>query len=172
MSFSIGTTGANMGPRGAIERFGENSENSAFDRRVVARMLGYLRPYWQRVAAAMALTLISSALTLSAPYLIKVAIDQPIAQNDAAGLVRIALLLAAVFAGIYLTNVALQYLLSWVGQQVLATLRAQLFRHLQALSLGYHDTHIVGVTISRVINDVAVVNDLLSQGLILLCCPG
>ena len=43
-----------------------------------------------------------------------------------------------------------RYLLSWVGQRVLATLRAQLFQHLQALPLGYHDTHIIGVTISRV----------------------
>ena len=51
---------------------------------------------------------------------------------------------------------------------MLATLRDQLFRHLQALPLGYHDTHIVGVTISRVINDVAVINDLLSQGLVTL----
>jgi ABC-type multidrug transport system fused ATPase/permease subunit len=59
-----------------------------------------------------------------------------------------------------------RYLLSWVGQRLLATLRGDLFRQLQALSLGYHDTHIVGVTISRVINDVAVINELLSQGLI------
>jgi ABC-type multidrug transport system fused ATPase/permease subunit len=51
---------------------------------------------------------------------------------------------------------------------VLATLRAQLFRHLQVLPLGYHDTRIVGVTISRVINDVAVINQLLSEGLITL----
>ena len=41
-------------------------------------------------------------------------------------------------------------------------------RHLQVLSLGYHSRHIVGVTISRVIGDVAVINELLSQGLITL----
>jgi ABC-type multidrug transport system fused ATPase/permease subunit len=43
-----------------------------------------------------------------------------------------------------------------------------MFRHLQALPLAYHDTHIVGVTVSRVMNDVAVINDLLSQGLVTL----
>jgi ABC-type multidrug transport system fused ATPase/permease subunit len=47
-------------------------------------------------------------------------------------------------------------------------LRERLFRHLQVLSLGYHDRHIIGVTISRVINDVSVINDLLSQGLVML----
>jgi ABC-type multidrug transport system fused ATPase/permease subunit len=117
---------------------------------------------------AFVLMLIASALTLTAPYLIKVAIDQPIAAGDAEGLLRIALWTAATFAGIFLSSAGRQYLLSWVGQRVLATLRAQLFRHLQNLSLGYHDTHIIGVTLSRVINDVAVINELLSQGLVTL----
>ena len=43
-----------------------------------------------------------------------------------------------------------------------------MFRHLQDLPLSYHDSHIVGVTISRVISDVGVINQLLSQGLITL----
>jgi len=51
---------------------------------------------------------------------------------------------------------------------MLADLRNALFRRLQDLSLSYHDTHIVGVTVSRVMNDVATINDLLSQGLITL----
>lgn len=168
MSISIGASSSGMGPRGAIERFGEDSETHVLDRRVLARLLRYLRPYARRMLAAAALMLLSSALTLAAPYLIKVAIDQYIMANDLSGLDRLALLLAVVFAGLYVTDAGQQYLLSWVGQKVLQTLRAQLFRHLQELSIGYHDTHIVGVTISRVINDVAVINDLLSQGLVTL----
>ncbi|MFL5802329.1 MAG: ABC transporter ATP-binding protein [Roseiflexaceae bacterium] len=155
-----------MGPRSALQSFGEDAKGRAFDRRIVVRLLGFVRPYWRRMSAALALTLIAAALTLTTPYLVKVAIDQYIAHGDAAGLGRIALLTAGAFVGIYLASVGQSYLLAWVGQQVLATLRARLFRHLQALPLGYHDTHIVGVTISWVINDVAVINDLLSQGLI------
>ena len=166
MSISIGAASAGMGPGGAIERFGEHRADRAFDLRIATRLLAYLRPYGKRMALAVALVLVSSALTLSAPYLIKIAIDQPIARGDAVELTQIALLLTGVLAGAYAATAALQYLLSWVGQQVLATLRAQLFRHLQALPLGYQDTHIVGVTISRVINDVSVINDLLSQGVI------
>jgi ABC-type multidrug transport system fused ATPase/permease subunit len=168
MSFSIGTSGSNMGPRGALHSFGEEAKGRAFDKRIVVRLLGFVRPYWRRMAAALALTLIASALTLTTPYLIKIAIDQHIATGDAAGLGQIALLTAGAFVGIYLATAGQSYLLAWVGQQVLATLRARLFRHLQALPLGYHDTHIVGVTISWVINDVAVINDLLSQGLVSL----
>lgn len=166
MTISIGAASAGMGPRSALEDFGQHKEEHAFDPRIVARLLAYLRPHWRKMTLAIALVLISSALTLTAPYLIKIAIDEHIARSDAAGLARVALALTGVFLAIYATTAALQYILAWIGQQVLATLRAQLFRHLQELSLGYHDTHIVGVTISRVINDVAVINDLLSQGVV------
>ncbi len=168
MSFSIGSTSPRMGPGGSLRRFGGGEGERAFDPRIVLRLLSTLGPHWQRMAAAFVLMLLSSALTLLAPYLVKVAIDQYIANGDSSGLTRIALLTAATFGGLYLTSSGQRYLLSWVGQRVLATLRAQLFRHLQALPLGYHDTHIVGVTISRVINDVSVINQLLSEGLITL----
>ena len=72
------------------------------------------------------------------------------------------------FVGLYLASMAQRYLLSWVGQKVLADLRSELFRHLQGLPLAYHDKHVIGVTISRVISDVGVINQLLSQGLITL----
>jgi ABC-type multidrug transport system fused ATPase/permease subunit len=155
-----------MGPRGALHRFGDKEGEDTFDRRVLVRLLPYLRPHWARMSVAFVLMLIESLLALSIPYLLKVAIDEYIAQGDMAGLTQVALLTAAAFVGIYLAAMGRRYLLSWVGQRLLATLRGDLFRQLQALSLGYHDTHIVGVTISRVINDVAVINELLSQGLI------
>jgi len=169
MTFSIGATGVGMGPGHVLERFGSDEvEGRAFNARVVTRFLAYLRPYWRRMVVAFLLTIIGAGLTLLSPYLLKVAIDGYIADGDVAGLTRIALLMAGTFGGVYLTSAGQQYLLAWVGQRVLTTLRAHLFRHLQVLPLGYHDTHIVGVTISRVINDVSVINDLLSQGLVTL----
>jgi ATP-binding cassette subfamily B multidrug efflux pump len=169
MTFSIGTGGgADMGPRGALGRFGGENEGRVFDRHIVTRLLGFLRPHWKRMSIAMVLMLLASGLTLTIPYLVKVAIDQHITNGEMEGLTRIALLTAGAFVGIYITSASQRYLLSWVGQRVLATLREKLFRHLQVLSLGYHDRNIVGVTISRVMSDVSVINDLLSQGLIVL----
>ncbi len=168
MSFSIGASTPRMGPGGILESFGDKPEGRAFDRRIALRLLNFLRPYRRQMAAALALMLVTSLLSLATPYLVKVAIDTNIAQGDLPGLTRTALLIALVWGGIYLTAAGQRWLLSWVGLRVLANLRRDLFRHLQALPLGYHDTHIVGVTISRVINDVGVINDLLSQGLVTL----
>lgn len=166
MSF---TFSPGMGPRGAIQQFGQTTEKGkAFDWKVVSGMLAFLRPYASRMALAALLMLVVTGLTLLTPYLIKVAIDESIAQNNLPELTRLAILIAAAFLGLFLASAGEQYLLSWVGQRVLADLRETLFRHLQKLPLSYHDTHIVGVTVSRVINDVAVINDLLTQGLVSL----
>lgn len=168
MSISIGSTSTDIGPRHLIESFGERVDEKFWDWRVLPRLFVHLRPYWLRVITALLLLLVSTALTLAAPYLIKLAIDQFIARGDTTGLAHMAFLLAGVFAGIYLATSGQQYLLSWIGQRMVAIFRSQLFQHLQALHLGYHDTHMAGAAISCVINDVASINELLSEGLVIL----
>lgn len=169
MSFQIGSAGGNMGgPRGAMESFGDKVDGQSFDLRVVVRLVQYILPYKWRILLAFIAMIIASLLTLLAPYLIKVAIDGPITEGNLTELNEIALGLLLSFIGIYAMSSAQSYLLSWVGQRVLSDLRVELFRHLQKLSLSYHDKNIVGVTVSRVISDVAVINDLLSQGLVTL----
>jgi len=170
MSFNIGTPGFRMGPRGAIEGFGTapKEEGSIYNPQVVRGLLVYLKPYWRQMMLALCLMLLVTGLTLWIPYLMKVIIDQNIMNNDIPGLIRTSVTISTAYLGLYLASAGQRYLLSWVGQKVLSNLRSALFRHLQNLSLVYHDTHIVGVTVSRVINDVAEINELLSQGLITL----
>ncbi|HCE17036.1 MAG TPA: ABC transporter ATP-binding protein [Anaerolinea thermolimosa] len=166
MSFTIGSGGMGMGPGYLLDTFGSAAEHRGkpFNPRVVRRLLAFLRPHWRTLLVAFVAMLIATGLTLLIPYLLKLAIDQYIGKNDYPGLVRIALITGLAYLGLYASSAGQQYLLSRVGQRLLSTMRADLFRHLNNLSLSYHDTHIVGVTVSRVINDVAVINDLLSQG--------
>ena len=168
MSFSIGQTSVGRGPGGILRSFGDEEEERgrAFDPHVVRRLLGFLKPHWRKMGLALALTTISSLLGLAVPYLIKIAIDEHITARDLVGLDRIAAITVAVFVGLYVSSSIQQYVLSLTGQEVLGEMRGMLVRHLQDLHLGYHDTHIIGVTISRVFSDVGVINDLLSQGLI------
>ena len=45
MRLSIGATGPGIGPRRAIESYGKEAAGRVFDRRVVRRLLAYVRPY-------------------------------------------------------------------------------------------------------------------------------
>lgn len=157
-----------MGPRGALESYGDKVDGQVFNLGIVVRLLAYVKPYWRRMLIAFAAMLATTGLTLLVPYLVKLAIDEAIVEADQARLNLLAVFILLASVGIYATSALQDYLLSWVGQRVLADLRADLFTHLQRLSLGYHDKHIVGVTISRVISDVSVINQLLSQGLVTL----
>lgn len=167
MTFSMGGSGMSGGPGQMLHAFG-TSEGKAFDPRIARRLLGFLKPYRAAMAAALVLMLIASGLSLAVPYLVKVAIDGPMTNGDVRGLAVITLLLLVTFIALYIASVGQRYLVARVGQSVLAQLRSDLFRHLQALQLGYHDTHIVGVTVSRVVNDVEVINQFLSEGIVTL----
>jgi ABC-type multidrug transport system fused ATPase/permease subunit len=167
MTFSMGGSGMTGGPGQMLNAFG-TADGKPFDRRIVSRLLGFLKPHWAPMAGALVLMLAASGISLAIPYLVKVAIDGPITDGDIPGLLRIGVLMLSAFVGLYIATVGQRYIVARVGQSVLAQLRGDLFRHLQALQLGYHDTHIIGVTVSRVINDVEVINQFLSEGIVTL----
>ncbi len=167
MGLGIGVgRGSAGGPYSVLEGFGSAQEQGRFSPRVFRRLLGFVVPHWPLLLVSTALMLASAGLNLLAPYLVKVAIDSYISRGDLRGLSLVAGLTALAYAGVYGSTAGETYLLTLVSQRILAGLRRELFHHLQELHLGYHDVHIVGVTISRVINDVDVINQLLSQGLV------
>ncbi len=167
MSFAIGGHGGSgPGGRGALHAYAHEGEEKAFDVRVAARLARLLAPHWRRMIVALALVLLYSLLSLVVPLLVRAAIDRTIASGDPSGLARQSVLLVLAFGVLFLTGAGQQQLLLVIGQDVLGSLRGRLFDHLQRLHLGYHDHEIIGVTVSRVINDVAVINQFLSQGLV------
>ena len=58
----------------------------AYDARLMRRLLEYLRPYWLQVLIAFGAIVGASLLQLAQPYLMKVAIDDYIAQGSMEGL--------------------------------------------------------------------------------------
>ncbi len=161
-----------QGPRSALEAAGREGVGQMFNVRVVRRMLVYLWPYRWRVALGALLMLVVTGTTLLIPYLTKLAIDQAITVGNEPLLFQLTALLAAAFVIQFAASAVQRYMLGWVGERALTDVRADLFRHLQDLSMGYFDTQIVGVVVSRVINDVETISDLLSQGLIQLLGDG
>jgi ATP-binding cassette subfamily B multidrug efflux pump len=155
-----------MGVHG-FQRVIELEEGHAQNRRAVgARLASYLKPYWLHLLVMMMLVIINAALYAAAPFLIGRAIDQFISVGDRTGLGQTMLLLL----GTYLLGTATMggsfYLMGWVGQRVLAGMRDEIFAKIQALPLSYFDQHDAGDLMSRLTNDVDVLNQLLGGGLV------
>jgi ATP-binding cassette subfamily B protein/subfamily B ATP-binding cassette protein MsbA len=135
---------------------------------VARRLLAYLHPHRAQLAVVMVLILVGTLATTAGPYLIGQAIDTAIAGRDPAllGWIMGLLLLS------YLVNFAAmrsQFLImGGVGQRTLARIRAALFAHVQRLPLAYFDKHDAGDLMSRMVNDVDTLNQLLTNGLVQL----
>jgi ABC-type multidrug transport system fused ATPase/permease subunit len=65
-------------------------------------------------------------------------------------------------------RVGMTYIMQWVGQSVLNDIRTKLFEHIHKLSLSYYDKNPVGKLVTRVTNDVEVLNQLFSSGLVMM----
>ena len=125
-----------------------------YDQRVVRRIIPYILPYKYLMGLAVAAMLVYVGTQTAIPWLIKIGIDDYIAQDDFRGLT----VLFAIFIGVALiswgANFAQQMAMAKVGQGVLYGVRREMFAHLQKLSLRFYDKTEVGRTMSRVQGDV------------------
>jgi ATP-binding cassette, subfamily B, multidrug efflux pump len=129
------------------------------------RFLGYLRPYRRELPIAVGFICLSAISQAFAPYIVGWIIDHVIPQRDRALLLRMLLLLV----GIYLLGfIGVRSQIVQVGQimqRLLAQLRQDIFTKLQSLPLSFFDQSESGDLMSRLLNDVNVVNQVFGQTL-------
>ncbi len=136
--------------------------------RKVRWMLGLLRPYRARVALTLVALLIATAAALAPPYLAGRAVDDGITAGDMSALTVIVIVFLLSAAIYWVATYAQTYLVGWVGQRALQTLRERIYTHLQSQSLGFYTRNRPGVLISRMTNDVQALDSLVTDGIITL----
>jgi ATP-binding cassette subfamily B multidrug efflux pump len=155
----------------------------AYDSRLMARLLKYLRPYRWQVAIALVSIALKSFADVLGPYLTKVAIDRYLAPKGAAtaassgiwswlspraitGIAQI----ASIYVGLLVFSFFLEFLqtyyMQWTGQKVMFDLRRQIFRHLQRLHVAFFDKNPVGRLVTRVTTDVDALNEMFTSGVV------
>jgi ATP-binding cassette subfamily B protein len=140
----------------------------AYDSRLMKRMLKYLRPYVWHVALAILMSILVSGMEAIRPWFTKHAVDVNIAQRDMHGLLITAVLFLAVLIVRGVVQYLNTYLTQWIGQRTIYDLRMQLFEHLQSLGLKFFDRNPIGRLITRVTNDIEVLNEMFSSGIVMV----
>ena len=138
----------------------------AYDARLMARILRYLRPYWKLLAISFVFLMLQTGSQLLGPYLTKVAIDRYIAQHDVHGLDLMALAYLGVVCFGFVVLFIQTYTTEYTGQRAMHDLRMEVFSHLQKQDLAYFDRNAVGRLLTRTINDVETLNELFSTGVV------
>ncbi len=142
---------------------GESADNS---KSTIRRLFSYALPYKWSLAAVSLLVVVSTIAALAGPILLGIAIDRYIIPGDIPGLLRITIIMLVVYVAGWLAAMGHGVIMVGVGQRLIADLRAELFGHIQMLSLAFHDSQRVGDLMSRVTNDTEAINQVLSNGLI------
>lgn len=139
-----------------------------FDPKLLLRAFGFMAPYKIALAGAILAVLAVTATDLAGPALLRRAIDRDLAAGSWSGLVSTLLLYVFTITVNSVMQSGQTYVTGWLGQQVIMDLRAAVFDHLQTLSLRFYDDHEMGDIISRITNDIDLLNELLSNGLVTL----
>jgi ATP-binding cassette subfamily B protein len=126
------------------------------------RMVAYLRPYVWATAGVLLCIATASLLALAPPLFVREIIDDAVPQGNLVLLnwLVVGLVVTPIVAG--LVGVLQQYLNNRIGQAIMSDLRLQLFSHLQRQSLRFYTVTQTGQIMSRVNNDVAGVQNVVT----------
>lgn len=133
---------------------------------LLKRLLSFAKPYLIFIIIATLLTIIISALSAVRPRLTPIAIDDKIANRDINGLNLIVLILLGTLIIQAVVQYLNAYLTSWIGQKIVFDLRKKLYSHIINLNLKYFDNTPVGRIVTRVTNDIDVLYEVFSSGLV------
>lgn len=130
------------------------------------RLLAYIKPYKQRLAAAVVCIIMAAGANLYLPWIIKDMIDDVLMSKD---MLMLNLIAAGILVVMFTRGVfyyGQSYLVSYVGQRVIIDVRSVLFRKFQRMPLSYYDKQQTGTVMSYITNDVSVMQSAIVDNLI------
>ncbi len=138
----------------------------SFDVSQLKRLAGYITPYKKKMTGVILLMLISSAATMLIPLFFQRIMDDYIPDQDMRKILVVSglTLLIAVFSAVSL-GIRIK-IMSSMGQDIIHTIRSDIFSHLQKLPFSYYDDRPHGKIQVRVVNYVNSLSDLLSNGIV------
>jgi subfamily B ATP-binding cassette protein MsbA len=130
------------------------------------RLFVFVRPYWKMLTVAGVILTINSLLSLVLPLAISRIVDATFVQASMQLLNEVTILLLVLFATQAVLSFGQTYLISWVGERVVANLREELYGHLQTMPLRFFTNQRVGDLLSRLGNDVMTIQEAVTSTLL------
>ncbi|WP_028578971.1 lipid A export permease/ATP-binding protein MsbA [Desulfogranum japonicum] len=138
------------------------------NKEIIARLSHVLSPYKRKLFVAMIAMVVVAAFNALQAYIIKPLLDEIFFNKDTSllNILPIALLLVFLIKGLFYFTYT--YLLQWIGQSVIRDLRNAIYTHLNSLSLSFFHKNPTGELISRIMNDVSMLQGCISHAFIYL----
>lgn len=144
------------------------------------RLLNFLKPYRWTLVGAFFCSAMVALLTAAYAWLVRPVLDDVFIRKDGFMLtiLPVTIIVVALLKGLF--NYGQAYLVRYVGSRIIADIRKDLYHHIVLLPIGFHTKNATGKLMSRVINDVGlmqtavstVVKDLFQQTLTMVALTG
>jgi ATP-binding cassette, subfamily B, bacterial len=148
-------------PQGPEPRTGRQAEGRSAVRSLL-RLWPYVRPVRARLSVAAAVAIVASCVGLVIPLVLKWMVDGPVADRDPAGVWLGALYLLLLGLAEALLFGLRRWLVARPLAGVEASMRADLYRHLQRLPVAFHDRWASGQLLSRATTDLSLLRMFLA----------
>jgi len=142
----------------------EERFTKSFDQKLARQIWRFLAPHRVMIGVSVTVLLITSALSLLRPLVMRRGIDEAVMKGDRQELVRVGLLFAGVLLAEQVLGFVHMYAMQIVGARSMSTLRREVFRFLHGRRLSYFDRQLVGRLVSRVTNDVDAILEAFASG--------
>jgi ATP-binding cassette, subfamily B, bacterial len=130
-------------------------------REIFQRFWPYARPYRRWLPLIVLFAALGSALEAATIWIYKVLIDEVLVPRDFGLLLWVVLAYLGLTLAAGVVSFGEVYLSEWVGGRFIVSLRTELFRHLQDLSLSFFDRRSLGDMIARLSDDVEEIEELM-----------
>jgi ATP-binding cassette, subfamily B, bacterial len=153
-----GMQGGEMRPggMGLMRRMGQDPEvaRHQLTRGVLRRILRFARPYRRLIAVFVTLIVITSAMAVTPPLLLKLIIDEGVLEGDR----RLLVTLSLVVAGLAVMQAVLGMVQRWcsskIGEGLIYDMRTQVFDHVLSMPVAFFTRTQTGKLVSRLNSDV------------------
>jgi ATP-binding cassette, subfamily B, bacterial MsbA len=139
---------------------------------VYKRLWKYVKPYSSRLIWAALFMVGVAVFTTSSMWILKYVIDRIFIEKNTQMLLYISLALPVIFLLKGICAYGQGYLMSYIGQKLVVDLRNELYAHYQKLSMEFFENKRTGSIVSRITNDVGIIQNAVSSGLVSIVKDG
>jgi ATP-binding cassette, subfamily B, bacterial len=126
-------------------------------------LLRYLRPYRLHVLGATVALIFTSSSVLAMGWGLRYLVDEGLSKGNAALLDKAFWILIGVTALLALASYARFFLVSWIGERVIADIRNDVYRHLIGLHIGFFEMTRIGELLSRLTTDTTLLQTVIGS---------
>ena len=123
----------------------------------------FLKPYRGMLLAALAALLLAAAATLSLPVAVRFMIDEGFSAESAAHVDRYFLAMFGIASLLAISTSLRYYLVSWLGERIVADVREAVFTHILRLSQSFYETTRTGEVLSRLTTDTTILQSVVGS---------